>query len=125
MEKKLEKDKEHGSDSNTDEVPVRDPNVAINEVPGLPPRTPRTPDSISKLLDGGRPDPVLDHRELENFALQIATGMTHLEKLPVTHRADERGKLVCLKEAYDELIPILRSLSRFKTVSELPDVWPI
>ncbi|XP_044271416.1 mast/stem cell growth factor receptor Kit-like isoform X2 [Tribolium madens] len=29
---------------------------------------------------------VLDHKELQNFALQIARGMAHLEKIPITHR---------------------------------------
>ncbi|GJQ75466.1 hypothetical protein Trydic_g17556 [Trypoxylus dichotomus] len=28
----------------------------------------------------------LDHRELQSFALQIAKGMEHLEKIPITHR---------------------------------------
>ncbi|XP_064211271.1 platelet-derived growth factor receptor alpha isoform X4 [Tribolium castaneum] len=29
---------------------------------------------------------VLDHKELQNFALQIARGMAHLEKISITHR---------------------------------------
>jgi serine/threonine protein kinase len=29
---------------------------------------------------------VLDHKELQNFALQVARGMSHLEKIPITHR---------------------------------------
>lgn len=29
---------------------------------------------------------ILDHTELQNFALQIAKGMAHLEKIPITHR---------------------------------------
>lgn len=33
-----------------------------------------------------KPKVVLDHKELENFALQIAEGMEHLEKLEIVHR---------------------------------------
>ncbi|CAG9819149.1 unnamed protein product [Phaedon cochleariae] len=33
-----------------------------------------------------RPPPALDHIELQNFALQIASGMEHLERIGVTHR---------------------------------------
>lgn len=31
-------------------------------------------------------EPILDNKELENFALQIASGMSHLEKLGIIHR---------------------------------------
>lgn len=31
-------------------------------------------------------DRILDHKELQNFAFQIAKGMAHLEKIPLTHR---------------------------------------
>lgn len=31
-------------------------------------------------------EPVLDNRELQNFALQIARGMLHVESLNITHR---------------------------------------
>ncbi|XP_022918560.1 tyrosine-protein kinase receptor torso-like isoform X2 [Onthophagus taurus] len=31
-------------------------------------------------------DTILDHTELQDFALQIACGMAHLEKIPITHR---------------------------------------
>lgn len=33
-----------------------------------------------------KPKVVLDNKELENFALQIAEGMEHLEKLEIVHR---------------------------------------
>ncbi|KAJ8959893.1 hypothetical protein NQ318_011629, partial [Aromia moschata] len=97
MEEQDIKSKESQSDTTINEE-------NSDETPNLPPRVPRTPDFISKLLlsegistfdvdtqtpllsdIGGRPDPVLDHRELENFALQIASGMEYLEKIPVTH----------------------------------------
>lgn len=32
------------------------------------------------------PKAVLDHKELENFAIQIAEGMAHLEKIGIVHR---------------------------------------
>lgn len=32
------------------------------------------------------PEHVLDHRELQQFAIQIANGMAHLEDLEITHR---------------------------------------
>lgn len=37
--------------------------------------------------DSNRKDPyVLDHQELQGFAIQIANGMAHLEDLEITHR---------------------------------------
>ncbi|XP_018571411.1 fibroblast growth factor receptor 3 [Anoplophora glabripennis] len=47
---------------------------------------------------GSRPEPVLDHRELENFALQIATGMAYLEKIPVVHRDLAARNILITKE---------------------------
>mgnify|MGYP005984868875 CR=1 FL=1 len=43
-------------------------------------------DPMTPLLSHYTLDKVLDHTELQNFALQIAKGMSHLEKIGVTHR---------------------------------------
>lgn len=40
---------------------------------------------------------ILDHKELQNFALQIASGMAHLEKIPITHR-DLAARNILLNE---------------------------
>lgn len=44
-----------------------------------------TPD-ISNINSVNSLEYVLDHNELQNFAVQIARGMKHLEECKITHR---------------------------------------
>ncbi|XP_050497912.1 platelet-derived growth factor receptor alpha [Diabrotica virgifera virgifera] len=58
---------------------------ADTEVTTLPP-TPEIKECINAAGYVQRIDPLLDNDELQQFALQIASGMEYLEKIKVTHR---------------------------------------
>nr|XP_022909572.1 receptor-like tyrosine-protein kinase kin-15 [Onthophagus taurus] len=45
-----------------------------------------TPTSLDQFTFDVDQSSLLDHTELQHFALQIACGMAHLEKIPITHR---------------------------------------
>lgn len=41
---------------------------------------------LSSMINTDALEYVIDHKELHNFAIQIARGMKHLEDLQITHR---------------------------------------